>query len=334
MFRRIFFVLVSLAVIVGAGWLALKRADISYAALETVYMSDTSRFLTVEDGTKIHYRDEGQKDAEAVVLVHGFAASLHTWEPLVNELKDDYRLISLDLPGHGLSRAPVPASSTGLVAFETALSSLVDELDLEDFVLVGNSMGGDLSWRYALKNENALKGLVLVGSAGWPEQAEGEDQSLVFRLLENPIARQLMKDIDTSMLIQSALRNSFYDEAFVTDEMTERYAALMRAPGHREGILAILAEDKSPATDAGLAELNVPTLVLHGDTDRLVPVESGSRFANAIPDAQLVIYENTGHLPHEEKTALMAQHLTEFIEETLARRPRDYKAGITTGLQP
>lgn len=334
MFRRVVFVFISLVIIAGAGWLALKRSDISYAALETVYMSDASQFLTGEDGVKLHYRDQGNPKGQPIVLVHGFAASLHTWEPLVAELDDDYRLISLDLPSHGLSRSPTPANSTGMASFETALSGLVEDLKLDDFVLVGSSMGGNLAWRYALENDDQLKGLVLVGAAGWPVDPSSDDSSFVFQLLENPIARRLLKDIDTSMLMSSALKNSFFDETFVTDAMVERYAALMRAPGHREGILAILAATETPATEERLAELDTPTLVLHGTYDRLVPVESGEMFAAAIPDAQLVIYEETGHLPQEEKPYLMAQHLTEFIEGTLVPREQDYSAGLTTGLQP
>ncbi|MEO1028277.1 MAG: alpha/beta hydrolase [Pseudomonadota bacterium] len=298
-------------------------------------MSETSKFMTLEDGLKLHYREEGNPDGQAVLLVHGFAASVHTWEPLVEDLKSDYRLISLDLPGHGLSRAPYDATTTGMPVFEAALTEFVDRLSLENFVLVGSSMGGDLSWRYALDNPLKLDGLVLVGAAGWAmTEEEAEDQSFVFQLLGNPIARRLLRDIDTSGLMRSGLESSFFNADFVTDEMVDRYISLSRAPGHRAGLMAILSEERSPATFTALARMRVPTLILHGEFDNLVPVSSGKKFADAIPNAQLVIYEETGHLPHEERTDMFAEHMRTFITDLGVARDREVSASLAAGLQP
>ena len=101
MFRRMLIVLTILFLILAAGWMALRRGDIPYDTLETIYASDASEFITLSDGLKLHYRDEGQADGPVLVLVHGFAASLHTWEPWVARLSDTYRLVSIDLPGMG-----------------------------------------------------------------------------------------------------------------------------------------------------------------------------------------------------------------------------------------
>ncbi len=129
---------------------ACVAADIPYEELEARYGSETSRYMEMPDGVRVHYRDEGNPDAEiTLVMVHGFAASLHAWEPWVARLENDYRLVSLDLPGHGLTRAPAgyQASPEGQLAVVDAVAG---KLGLDPFVLAGNSMGGGVAWRYGL----------------------------------------------------------------------------------------------------------------------------------------------------------------------------------------
>lgn len=335
MLRRVYFALVTLIIVAIAGWFALKRSDIPYPALETVYMTEASNFITLEDGLKLHYRDEGNPDGQAVVLVHGFSASTQTWDPLISELKDEYRLISIDLPSHGLSRAPYKPETTGMPVFEKSFGEFVDRLGIEDFVLAGSSMGGDLAWRYARDNPSKLDGLILIGAAGWAiSEEDAGDQSLVFKLLENPFARRILRDIDTSSLMESGLEASFSNPEFVTDEMVDRYISLSRAPGHRAGMMALLAEERSPATYTQLADLRTPTLVLHGDEDNLVPVSSGRKFAEALPNAQLVVYEETGHLPHEERVTEVSAHFKAFINELGQDPSQDVSAALAAGLQP
>ena len=140
--------------------------DIPYEELEARYGGPASRYVDLEDGLRVHYRDEGNPEAEVtLVMAHGFAASLHAWEPWVERLKDDYRLVSLDLPGHGLTRAPegYQSSPEGQVAVVDALAA---ELGLPPFVLAGNSMGGGVAWRYALAHPQKVRALVLVNAAG------------------------------------------------------------------------------------------------------------------------------------------------------------------------
>ena len=132
------------------GLSACVAPDLPYAELEERYASPASRYLETDEGLRIHYRDEGPRDAPTtIVLVHGFAASLHAWEPWVARLSPDYRMVSLDLPGHGLTRAPedyeiTPASQVAVV------DAVAGHLELEPFVIAGNSMGGAVAWRYTL----------------------------------------------------------------------------------------------------------------------------------------------------------------------------------------
>jgi len=315
MFRRLLAVIVTLGVILGAGWLTLRRGDIPFEQLESVYANADSRYLAFGDEMRVHFRDVGPRDGKVIVLVHGFSASLHTWEDWVDNLKRDYRVITLDLPGHGLSRC-INNDEIGPVQFVETINRVVNTLEIEHFTLAGNSMGGSAAWNYALAHPERLEGLVLVDAAGWPRtEVEGESRPLVFRLLEIGLARRVMQDLDLSTLIKGGLEDSFGDPSFVTDEMVERYATLARAPCHREALLALTSsqDERRVATPEQLDSIATPTLVMHGELDNLIPVEHGRQFAGAISGADLIIYPGVGHLPQEEIADLSASDLRAFL---------------------
>ncbi|WP_206741137.1 MULTISPECIES: alpha/beta fold hydrolase [Hyphomonas] len=315
MLKRLFVVLVTLAIILTAGWWMLRRDDISYTTLESVYSKSNSRFLKSGKDVEIHFTDSGPRDAPVVVLVHGYSASLQTWDAWARKLRKDYRVIRLDLPGHGLSRCP-DNDSIGIEQFVETVDRVARTLDVERFTLVGNSMGGHTAWAYALEHPEKLDGLVLVDAAGWLDApGEGESDPFIFKLLRNGVARSVMKDLDMSALIRSGLEDSFYDPAFVTDEMVDRYSAMSRAPCHRDALLNLMsgATLRILASEELLGNITAPTLVMHGDSDNLIPVAHGQKFADAIPGAELIIYPQTGHIPQEEKAAESVADLRAFL---------------------
>lgn len=293
---------ITVLVIVGL-WLALRRPDVPFEKLEQVYASAESEFVDLPGGVRMHFRDEGKFDGPTVVLVHGFSASLHTWEPWVEALRADYRVISVDLPGHGLTRAPkdYAASMDGFVA---ALDAFAATRQLDRFVLVGQSMGGDVAWRYAKAHPERLSGLVLLSSAGWPHEGESkfDDGSLLFTLLETSWGRPLVRDLDASATIRRGVSLSYADKSLATDETVDRYVQLGRAPGHRDVVIDLLLNfsKRTPATEAALADVRVPTLILHGDKDALIPLADARRFDAALPVSTLIVYPGAGHLLNEE----------------------------------
>ncbi|MEM9670302.1 MAG: alpha/beta hydrolase [Pseudomonadota bacterium] len=308
----------------AAGWLALRRSDIPYAALEAVYTSEESEFLTLSDDIKLHYRDEGPEDASTLVLVHGFSASVHTWEPWVERLKERYRIVSVDLPGHGLTRTPdLEKMHPG--HFADVIEEVAEIVDLETFTLVGHSMGGATAWQFALKYPDRLDGLVLVAASGWGRGSDDEDGvPLIFRLLRNPVARLIIKDLDTTSLTRDGLANSFVDQSFVTDEAVNRYVSLSRAPGHRSGIIALTSgqNERLEATEDRLAVLgDVPTLILQGDSDNLVPASHAQLFHEAIGGSEVKVYTNVGHVPQEEVVGQSVADLTDFLNRRVYVEP-------------
>ncbi|MGE0740221.1 MAG: alpha/beta fold hydrolase [Hyphomonadaceae bacterium] len=317
---------IGLAAILGAGaYFALKRPDLPYETLAATYESSASRYVELDGGIRVHYRDEGRQevDAPVLVLVHGFSASLHTWEPWVARLGDQYRIISLDLPGHGLTRAPAGYRPT-MQMYRDVLAAFVDDQAVDRFALAGSSMGGHVAWEYALEHPDRLSALILVDAAGWPDpRVDNTEEPAIFKLLRNPVLGPILRDLDNSRLIRQGLEASFYDPALVDDAMLARYAELARAPGHRD-ILLHLSVDRSArtlATPERLAPIRTPTLILQGDTDRLVPMEAAQAFKDAIAGSELIVFEQTGHIPQEEKPDESAEVVRAFLNRVAPPAP-------------
>ncbi|MEM6626023.1 MAG: alpha/beta hydrolase [Pseudomonadota bacterium] len=316
MFRILLGVIVFVVVTSGAAWFTLKRDDIPYEALETTYASYASDYIDLPNGVRMHFRDEGPRDSDKIlVLVHGYASSLHTWEPWVHRLENEYRIISLDLPVHGLTRAPDDFEPT-IEAFAENVKHLADALDIDEFVLGGSSMGGNIAWSYALAHPQDLVGLTLVAAAGWPEtDAEMEDDPLLLQLAGNPLIGPILTQIDTTDQIRSGLQASYVDQDFVTDGLVRRYSELSRAPGHRQGLFDIMMIERTPATAEALSAISIPTLILHGDQDNLVPVRGARLFEKAIARSTLVVYEDVGHMPQEEVADQSAEDFLAFLQQ-------------------
>ncbi|HYD87389.1 MAG TPA: alpha/beta hydrolase [Vitreimonas sp.] len=308
---------VLIAAIAGGAYVTLKRPDIPYADLAAEYESPASRYVDLSSGVRMHYRDEGQSaGAPTLLLIHGFSASLHTWEPWVARLSDTYRIVSLDLPGHGLTSAPADYSAS-IEVFRDEVHAFTTAMGLQRFALAGSSMGGNVAWEYALAHPEQIEALILVDASGWQETRANLDRDPpVFRLLRDPNIGPAIRDLDATGLTRQGLQASFSDASLVDDAMVSRYVELARAPGHRAILLQMTLgfRERNYATPERLAPLaNIPVLVLHGDSDRLVPLEHGRQFQTAIDGAEIIVFENTGHIPQEERPDVSAMAVREFL---------------------
>lgn len=304
-------ILAGLAALSLSGCLA---ADIPYPTLEAKYASPASRYMDLPGDLRVHYRDEGPRDAPAVVLVHGFAASLHAWEPWVQRLSPEYRVVSLDLPGHGLTRAPDGYQASGERSV-AVVDELTRRLGVERFVLGGNSMGGGVAWNYALTHPDRLRGLVLVDAAGWPDpDRDRQDAPMVFKLLANPVGRYVLRNTDPALMAERGLKQAYGDERLVTDALVTRYVELARAPGHRAILTGGRGGAGKPVTPETFRAIRTPTLVMTGEKDALIPAAHARGFAGAIPGAKLVVYPEGGHVPMEQLPDRSAADLRAFLE--------------------
>ena len=261
-------------------------------------------------GMVVHSRASGPEAAPVLVMIHGTSASLHTWEPLRERLDGQFRVVAYDQPGHGLT-GPHPDGLYTYEGMEDGLEAVLDTHGIGRAVLVGNSMGGWVAWRAALAMPGRVAGLVLIDPAGMPTDEESEG-NLAFRLAGNPVGRAVLERVTPRGVVEDSLRASVSREEAVTEDAVERYWRLARRPGNREAMADMFATDREDLSGR-LGEIRVPTLVLWGEEDGLIPVSSGQRFADAMPDARLVVYPGTGHLPMEEVPDAVAEDVRAFV---------------------
>jgi pimeloyl-ACP methyl ester carboxylesterase len=303
-------------VVLCLGVLALAGCakTIPYSTLEARYASPASRYMDLPGGLHVHYRDQGPRQGPVLVLVHGFSASLHAWEPWVQRLSPDYRIVSLDLPGHGLTRAPddyVPSTANSVAVVD----EVATRLQLPRFVLGGNSMGGGVAWTYALAHPDRLRGLVLVDAAGWPDpDRRGGGAPVVFKLLGNPVGRWFLRNADPGLFAEKGLKQAYLDERLVTPQLVRRYVELARAPGHRAILTGGRGGPPPEVTPATFEAIRVPTLVMTGEQDALIPAADARAMAAAIPGARLIAYPGVGHVPMEQIPDRSAADLRAWLE--------------------
>lgn len=303
-------VLIVVAVPLGV-WLSLRAPDIPQAELEARYTDRTSHFADLAGGVRLHYKDEGR--GPVFVLVHGGGDNLWTWDGWVKTLKNRYRIIRVDLPGHGLTQVPA-GMRVDLDGDAALIAELSDRLHLTKLAIAGNSLGGSVSVIFAEAHPEKLRALILLDAAGFPNHPSLQKPPLAFRLLQYKFAREVLKTIDNKPLIVDALKKEVGNSAVVTDEIVNRWAELQRAPGHRDILLGGALVPKYFA-DSDLREIHVPTLVLWGNVDPVVEAASGQRFAALVPGAKLIVYPHVGHLPQIEIPGTSAEDTAKFLSD-------------------
>jgi pimeloyl-ACP methyl ester carboxylesterase len=307
----VFVTLVLLLIGAGiGGWLWLRSPDLPQAELEARYGSSASRFAELPGGVRLHYKDEGA--GPVLLLVHGFGDNLWTWDGWTKELTSRYRIIRVDLPGHGLTGAPT-GTRIDVAADADLIAALAKKLALPKFVVAGNSLGGAVAWQVAVRHPDILKGLILVDAAGLPSDKPAQKPPFVFQLLQYQWARAILKTIDSKPLIVSSLKGEVGNPAVITPQIVDRWAELQRAPGHRDILLGAPLTGKSLSATAEIHKIALPTLILWGEIDPVLDLSVGKKFAAAIPGAHLVVYPHVGHLPQIEIPQASAKDVETFL---------------------
>jgi pimeloyl-ACP methyl ester carboxylesterase len=300
---------VALAGVAGAGLAWAHHGDLSPAELEPRYANHEDDFVEVA-GMRVHYRDEGPRDAPVLVCLHGTFSSLHTWDGWVDQLAADHRIVRPDLPGHGLT-GPHPEDRYGMADYVEFLAAFCDELGIDRVALAGNSRGGEIAWQFALDHPGRVTALVLVDSMGFPMELDG-------RFLSLPVLPRLLSRFTPRTLIRRSVHDVYGDPSRVPEERVDRYHDLIRRAGNRDAHLELVRRDVDPVhRHEELADLTVPTLVLWGEEDYWIPPWFADAFADAIPDVEAVKYAGTGHAPMEELPERTAADVRRFLGERL-----------------
>ncbi len=281
-----------------------------------LYANQDSKFMPIW-GMKVHYRDEGvQTDSVPLILLHGMSSSLNTWDSVVIGLRGQKRVISLDLPGFGLT-GPSPENAYNFDYYSKFIDSFTTRLNIKRFILVGNSMGGAISWNYALHKPKALAKMVLIDAAGYPKK--GESGSLGFTIASTPVINNLLLYATPKFLVRKSLETVYYDQARVTDAQVERFHDVAIREGNRGAALLIFKGSFTGNSKrflnsnvARMKDIKTPTLILWGDKDNLIGVNNVDNFLKDIQGSRAEIYKNVGHVPMEEVPGKVAESILKF----------------------
>ena len=321
MLRRAGIFLAGLAALLVIAFLLLRTPDTDPAAMRAKYGGAPSQFVEIGDGVSVHLRDEGPRDAAAIMLLHGSNADLHTFDIWAEALKSQYRVIRFDQVGHGLT-GPDPAGDYSIANYARDIGEVADALGLETFVLGGNSMGGKHALAFAIRQPARLSGLVLIDASGPPildEPATSEDDSgnIGFALAQMPGVNAIVEQITPRFLIRQSLEQSVANQAVVTEAAVDRYWELLRYPGNRAATMARFSTPYQPLDEDAIASIEVPSLIIWGALDRLIPLSAARWLDEAMPNTTLRVFDAIGHLPHEEAPRESLEALTTWLEATL-----------------
>ena len=303
----------SLLVLVAAAgvFIAANRVpDRPVDELKARWAPAPSQFVPIA-GMQVHLRDEGPRgDRTPVVLLHGTSASLHTWDGWAEALKDSHRVIRYDMPGFGLT-GPAPDGNYAIENYVAVVLAVLDQLEVKRCVLVGNSLGGYVAWATAVLHPERVERLVLIDASGYPYQSRSVP--IGFRIARTPVLNRLMRDVLPRSFVEKSLKNVYGDPSKVTPTLVDRYFDLTARAGNRRALAERFRQTQPGPLAARVPELRLPTLILWGGRDRLIPPEFGDRFHKEIAGSTLVRFDDLGHVPQEEDPARTVAALKEFL---------------------
>ena len=287
--------------------LYLWTPDKSKSELEKIYSSPRNAYINAL-GVNIHYQDTGpSKNPIPILFLHGFGASLQTWDTWSQSLSNEYRVISVDLPGFGLTGEDPSGIYTDERSVEV-LEAFLKALQISKVVLVGNSMGGKFAWQFTARYPNQVAKLVLISPDGYA--SPGIEYG---KKTEIPAIAQLYRYFFSKTFLAMNLEPAYANPKTLNDDLVNRYYDLMLAPGVRGAILARMQQTVLKDPVPSLTNIQVPTLLIWGEKDAFIPISNSNDYLKVMPNVKRVSLPNIGHLPQEEQPTIGLAALKEFL---------------------
>jgi pimeloyl-ACP methyl ester carboxylesterase len=273
------------------------KNDVSVEELKKKYANAESEFAEI-DGMQVHFRDQGiATDTLPIVLIHGTGASLHTWEAWVSELKNEHRIITLDLPAYGLT-GPNRTGDYSQEFYVDFMDKFLTKLNIKRCILGGNSLGGGITWAFALEQPEKVSKMILVDAGGYPMVSKSVP--IAFQIARIPVIGNLFKYILPYAIIEKSLQNVYVHDDRITPELIERYYDMASRTGNRKAFLDRMKSSVKSDKYLKIKTLTMPTLILWGKEDGLIPLNVAEMFHKDLPNDTLVVFNDLGHTPMEE----------------------------------
>ncbi len=273
-----------------------------------------SQFVEL-NGLDVHLKTTGQGEP-VFVLLHGFGASLYSWQAVMEPVGQLGRVIAFDRPGFGLTERPLEWQGENPYSLDAQVRlviELLDHFEISQAILVGNSAGGTVSMQFALAHPERVAALILVDPAVY---SGGGTPAWTRPLLATPQMRRLGPLVSRQIQERGPelLKLAWHDPSLITPEMIERYQKPLQVENWDKALWEFTLASRPSGLSERLAEFTLPVLVITGDDDRVVPTEQSIRLAGELPQAQLVVIENAGHVPHEERPQQFIQAVQTFVQ--------------------
>lgn len=296
---------IALLLLVGA---AVYR-DVPASEVEAKWARPPSKFVVI-DGVRLHYRDEGR--GPAVVLLHANYSSLFMWEPWVAKLRDDYRVIRVDLPAHGLT-GPEPNGNYTLERIQTLFERFVDERGLGRFTVVGTSIGGTVAMRYTAAHPERIERLVLISPGSLEARVRGRTTPA-----NVPRVADLLGYVTPKAFTRFLLTNDYGDPARLSDAVTDEWYDMWMREGNRLAMINLLRQYVSGGVEDKIRAVKVPVLLIWGEKNKRVPpalaYETQKLLENS-PEVKLEILPGIGHMLVQEAPQQSAQLIRRYLDE-------------------
>jgi pimeloyl-ACP methyl ester carboxylesterase len=257
------------------------------------------------EGLRLFSIVAGPARGQRLVFLHGLSGSISTWQMVMGELADRYRVAAIDLPGHGQSDKPDPSTFDYAVpSFANSIAAAIRNANLGPAIVVGHSLGGAVALQLALEHADSVLGLVLVNSAGLGSEI-------------SPDLLALMDQEPGPGTARALLQLFFEDQALVLDRGVDEMAQGQLSEGGWKAQRATAAaafSSNGQTIDAlnRLSEITTPTLILWGAKDRLMPVDHAIHAAGMMPDATLKLLPAIGHVPQVEAATAVSHAIDRF----------------------
>lgn len=271
----------------------------------------------IVDGTRLRMIDSG--NGTPVVFIHGIGASMYAWRhALPPVVAAGYRVVAFDNRGFGFSEKPPLRHGYHNADYARLVVALLDSLGIASAVLVGHSMGGAIAAEVALAHPDRVRGMVLMDAAGfgirWP---------VVLTIARWPVIGPVATAFRGRWITGHILRSAFADRGKVTEADVDQYYAPVPDPNYGRALRGVLREFRFDSLGGRLARVQAPTLILWGDTDRLISLRNGARFARELPRSEFVVIARSGHNVPEESPDQVNRLLLGFLEAGLSRIPEN-----------
>ncbi|WP_458414812.1 alpha/beta fold hydrolase [Schinkia sp. CFF1] len=244
-----------------------------------------------------------------LLLIHGVAATIYTFNELIPLLEEHFSIVAIDLPGFGMSEK----SRSFVYSFKNyaeIVAGCIEHFKLKNVNIVGHSMGGQIALFTAKLFPEKVNKLVLLASSGYLKRAN----KAVIYCTYLPFFKYFIKREVNKKEVKEVLKNVFYDHSLITKGHVDEFGKPLKEEGFYISLLRLLRHREGDLSSEELKTILAPILLLWGEDDKVVSVQVGHRLVKDLPNAKLITYEKTGHLISEERPNEVFQQILSFVK--------------------